>query len=121
KDTLGFRVSAWHRHDGGYIDRIDTNTGAITERNANHGQVDSLRAALTWQPVSGLTITPSILYQKRDIHDVDLYFTAISNPDNGVLLNGSPNLRGTLDRFSLPAVLIRYDWSAVSLISNTSY
>ncbi|MBS0419733.1 MAG: TonB-dependent receptor [Proteobacteria bacterium] len=120
-DVLGFRVSAWHRHDGGYVDRVDTSTGNTTEHNANHGQIDSLRGALTFQPVSGLMITPSILYQKRNVHDTDLYFVGISDPGSGVFLNGSPDLRGSLDRFSLPALLIRYDWTAVSLISNTSY
>src|SRR6202162_4289504 len=36
--TLGFRVSAWYRRDGGWIDRVDPTTGAVVDANANHGE-----------------------------------------------------------------------------------
>ena len=29
--TLGFRISAWYRHDGGWIDRVDPTTGAVVD------------------------------------------------------------------------------------------
>lgn len=121
ENELGFRVSAWYRRNGGYIDRLDTNTDTITERNANHSETAAFRAALSYAPAEGLTITPSVLYQRRGQHDTDAYFTAISDPSAGRFLNDSPELRPDSDKFFLSALSIRYDVGSVSVISNTSY
>ena len=122
EDTLGFRVSAWYRKSGGWVDRVNTFTGNnVTEKDANHQQSTSLRAALAFQPTDGLTITPSVLYQKRDRNDTNNFFVGISNPSDGVFYNGSPEKRGGTDKFILPALYIRYDVANVSIISNTSY
>src|SRR5713101_6832053 len=36
--TLGVRVSAWYRYDGGWIDRIDPVSQATAQKNANYAQ-----------------------------------------------------------------------------------
>src|SRR6202050_2157250 len=42
--TLGFRVSAWYRKDGGWIARVDpANPADIIEANANHDETTVLR------------------------------------------------------------------------------
>ena len=79
-DKLGFRISAWARRDGGYIDRVDYQTLATTDSNANRVDTYALRAALTWAPTPGLTITPAINFEKRDQHNYDDYWVSISNP-----------------------------------------
>src|SRR5882757_5253233 len=49
--TLGFRVSAWYRKDGGWIDRVaPSDPTNIIEANANHDETTVLRAAAIWTP-----------------------------------------------------------------------
>src|SRR5579863_4016775 len=47
EDKLGFRISAWGRRDGGWIDRVDYQTLEPTQKNANTVDTIALRAALT--------------------------------------------------------------------------
>src|SRR5579859_6705732 len=47
EDKLGFRISAWARRDGGWIDRVDYHTLATTDSNANRVDTYVLRAAVT--------------------------------------------------------------------------
>lgn len=118
---LGFRASVWGRRDGGYIDRVDYLTRAITDRNANRVDTYALRAALTWAPTANLTITPAIDYQKRDQHNYDNYWVGISDPGAGRLRNGAPDRQADPDRFYLPSLKIEYDLPWAKFISNTSY
>ena len=120
-DKLGFRISAWDRRDGGWIDRVDFNTLAPTDSNANWVDTFVTRGAVTWAPVEGLLITPAIYYQNRIQHNYDLYWTAISNPGSGTYLSGTPDRMGDKDHFVLPSLKIEYDSSLVKLISTTSY
>ena len=74
EDKLGFRISAWARRDGGWVDRVDYQTLAVTDKNANRADTYALRAAITWKPTPNLSITPGIDYQKRDQHNHDEYW-----------------------------------------------
>jgi iron complex outermembrane receptor protein len=121
EDKLGFRISAWGRRDGGWIDRVDFNTLKPTQKNANWADTTEMRAAMTWAPTPNLTITPSIYYQKRDQHNYDQYWVSISDPNSGRFLSGTPDRMADLDGFYLPALKIEYDGAAVKFISNTSY
>jgi iron complex outermembrane recepter protein len=119
QDKLGFRISAWGRRDGGWINRVDYQSLAVTDRNANRADTYALRAALAWAPTSNLTITPGIFYQKRDKHNYDNYWVGISSPGN--YLSGTPDRQADPDRFILPTLKIEWDLSRVKVISNTSY
>ncbi len=119
ENKLGFRLSAWGRRDGGWIDRVDYQTLAVTEKNANRADTYALRAAVTWAPNDKLLITPGIFYQKRDQHNVDRYWTAISSP--GRYVSGTPDRMADPDRFYMPTLKVEYDLGAVRVISNTSY
>lgn len=121
KDTLGVRISAWHRRDSGYIDHVDSQTGAIDDKNINHGEVTVLRGALAWEPSPGLRFTPSIQYQRRTTNASDNFFVGLSDPRSGVFHTSTPEYRGVRDRFILPSLFARYDIGGVSMISNTSY
>jgi outer membrane receptor protein involved in Fe transport len=121
EDKLGFRLSAWGRRDGGWIDRVDFTTLAATEQNANFADTYVLRGALTWQPVDGLQITPGVYYQDRGQHNHDLYWVSISDPGAGRYLSGTPDRMADRDRFYLPSLKIEYDATAVRFISTTSY
>jgi outer membrane receptor protein involved in Fe transport len=121
EDKLGFRISAWVRRDGGWIDRVDYQNLDVTDHDANRVDTYVLRAAMTWKPVDNLTITPGIDYQKRDQHNYDYYWVSISDPAAGQFLSGTPDRMADPDRFYLATLKVEYDLPAVRIISNTSY
>ncbi|MBV9571851.1 MAG: TonB-dependent receptor [Alphaproteobacteria bacterium] len=120
-NQLGFRVSGWWRHDGGYIDQINYLTGAVTDKNTNWTDNLAFHGAMGWEPNGNLTVTPSIFFQNRRTHNDDEWWTALSNPNDGRYITGTPELMGNHDRFVLPALKIDYNLGDVELISNTSY
>lgn len=119
---VGLRASIWHRHDGGYLDRLDTATLQTVERDVNESDALTARVALGFQFTETLMITPSIFYQKQRIDDGSRFELAVSDRSSGDLklsLNKRPEPRD--DRFYLPAVKVELDLGAVTLISDTSY
>ncbi len=121
EDKLGFRISAWGREDGGWINRVDFNTLDTTQKDANHVDTGVIRAALAIKPTSNLLITPAIYIQDRDQNNYDQYWVSISNPGSGKFLSGTPDQMADRDRFYLPSLKIEYDAGGIKLISNTSY
>ncbi|MGN6517227.1 MAG: TonB-dependent receptor [Rhizomicrobium sp.] len=120
-DKLGFRVSGWWRHDGGWIDHIDYLTGKTIDNNSNHADTLVTRASLLWQVTNELAITPSIYYQNRRVHNDDEYWVGLSDPSKGRYITATPELMGNKDRFTLPALKIDFTPGDVELISDTSY
>ncbi len=120
-DQLGFRVSAWVRHDGGWIDKVDYMTGAVLQPNTNSAGTFVTRGSLLWQPTAHLAITPSIYFQNRDQNNLDQYWVGISDPGSGVYKTGTPENMADKDHFVLPDLKIDYDMGGIELISNTSY
>ncbi len=120
-NELGFRVSAWFRQDGGWIDRYDPYTGTVVDPNTNREGTLVLRAALLWQPMENLTITPSILYQDRKRHDVESYWLVFSNPADSQYASGRVTPTIEPDRYYMPTLKIQYDMGKTQLISDTSY
>jgi len=86
-DKLGFRVSAFYRHEGGWIDGVTGNyqildyTGAAygnsvaftktqtIAQDINWNRTEALRGALKWQVSDSVTVTPSVFYQKHHLND----------------------------------------------------
>ena len=118
--VLGFRASAWYRRDGGWIDRVDPFSRAVIDSNANHVGTVVLRLAGVWQPMDGLKVTPSFIYQNSKRHDASLYQDAYSNAGSGKFNNADPNALPVPDKFYLPALKVEADLGPVTLISNTS-
>ena len=121
EDKIGFRISAWDRHDGGYVDRFNGGDVGGVEKDANYTDTYVLRGAVTLAPIDNLTITPSVNYENRDQHNHDEYWVGTSNPGSGDFNSGTPELMGDSDHFVLPAIKIEWDAGPVNLISNTSY
>ena len=120
-DQLAVRASGYYRRDGGYIDRVDYITGNVVEKDANRSDTVVLQGALTWAPVDGLRITPTVFYQKLTIDDGNYYWESLSDPGRGVFRNGNAIANTSSDRFVLPALKMELDLGAVTLASNTSY
>ncbi len=88
QDAVGFRLSAWIRNDGGYINRIDPFDGSVVDPNSNWAQTILVRAAFVFAPTATFQITPSIDYQSINVNDSSAFYTYLSDPSQGVLQNG---------------------------------
>ena len=122
EDKLGFRISAWGRRDGGYIDRVDYQTLNPTDANANRVDTYALRAAFTWAPIPNLKITPAVDFQNRYQHNYDNYWVGdLQSRRAGMFLNGTPDRQPDRDHFLLPSLKIEWQGPGVSFISDTAY
>jgi outer membrane receptor protein involved in Fe transport len=119
--TLGMRVSAWYRYDGGWIDRIDPVSLATAQQNANYVQTKLVRIAAVWAISDQWKVTPSYYYQDRYANDVQNYWPLYSNPGSDRYVSANPTQRTVPDTFYIPAVKIEGDLGAIRLVSNTSY
>jgi outer membrane receptor protein involved in Fe transport len=83
QDKLGFRVSVFARHTGGWLDYVNRVTGEQWAENANDGDARAFKAALTWAPFDRARITAS-LYSARDAWDSQAqgYHLSTSAPIN---------------------------------------
>ena len=121
QDKLGFRVSGWSRNDGGYIDRVSPDTGAVVDANSNYDVSTVGSLAFTWVPIDRLKITPSIYYQNVYSHDRDQYWSNLSDPYGDQFRQAARVGQPSRDQFGLPALKMEYDFEDFSIISNTSY
>ncbi len=140
EDELGFRVSAWHRRDGGYVDHMSAIPGGYHNANSNWGDSDVLRAALAIAPTEGLRITPSLYYQHLYTHDSSGFEPAQSNQAQDAFVQQWASLNPTYsdvaggrfvneqlqqvpstDTFYVPALKIALDLADAQLVSNTGY
>ncbi len=120
-DVLGYRASIWFRYDGGWINRVNDETGDITERNANYASATAIRLAFIYQPNDSVKITPSVMFQNKQQHDLGTYWPAYSNPGSGDFNNATPERIPIPDEYYLPALKAQIDFAHATLISNTSY
>ncbi|HEX4151001.1 MAG TPA: TonB-dependent receptor [Steroidobacteraceae bacterium] len=118
--VLGYRASIWYRYDGGWINRVD-NAGDITESNANYANSTVARLALLWQPSENVKLTPSVLFQNKQQHDLSTYWPAYSDPAAGRFNNATPERIPIPDEYYLPAIKLQVDFDHMTFISNTSY
>jgi outer membrane receptor protein involved in Fe transport len=119
--VFGVRFSAWFRHDGGWIDRVDPTTLDVVDKNANYSGTAAFRLAGLWKPNDVLSITPSIIYQDQHRNDVTIYWPEYSNPSQDRYVSANPTPRPEPDSFYLPALNVQADLGPVKLISTTSY
>ncbi len=119
--VLGVRMSAWFRHDGGWIDRVDPTTLDVVDKNANFTGTAAFRLAALWKPNDVISIAPSIVYQNQRRNDVTVYWPEYSNPSQNRYVSADPTGRPEPDLFYLPALNVQVDMGPVKLISTTSY
>jgi len=119
--VFGVRFSAWFRHDGGWIDRVDPTTLDVVDKNANFDGTASMRLAALWKPNDTISVSPSIIYQNQHRNDVTIYWPEYSNPNKDRYVSADPTGRPEPDVFYLPALNIQADLGPVKLISTTSY
>jgi outer membrane receptor protein involved in Fe transport len=120
-DALGFRISAWTRLDGGYVNRVDPFTLTPVERNANHSLSTSLRGALTLAPSEAVQITPSLTYTSYNRHDQPYFFLNLSDVGAQQLKNGSLLRQPADEAFYLGALKLTATLGAANLSAVSSY
>jgi iron complex outermembrane receptor protein len=139
QDELGFRVSAWHERQGGYIEHDSAIAGGANYPDAGWRDSDALRAALTLAPVASLKITPSMFYQHIYWNDVPTFDPGgstfpdpmtmnwsslnptLTNLDSGRLAFQGLLMQPSSDSIFLPALKIEDEVPGVTLTSSTSY
>jgi iron complex outermembrane recepter protein len=121
ENVLGVRGSFWYRHDGGWIDRVDPFTGATTDHSTNYAGTIAARLAAKAAITEDLSLTPSVVYQQRRLHDQTLYYPILSDPGSDSYKNAQPLQQAVNDTYVLPALKADADLGFASLISNTSY
>lgn len=138
-DALGFRVSAWHERQGGYIEHVSAIPDGANYPNSGWRDADVLRAALTFAPITQIKITPSMFYQHTYWNDVPTFdpggpnFTdpmitnwsslnpTLTNLDAGRLAFQGLLLQPSSDSLYVPSLKITGDVPGVTLTSSTSY
>ena len=119
---LALAASLWDRHDGGWVDRQNANPLLPPQpvlRNVNDGNTMVGRFALKWAPMEGLSITPSVIFQRRTTGDSSNVWESLSS--GSTQLSGQPNASPDWDRFVMPALAMNWDAGAVQVIGNVSY
>jgi iron complex outermembrane receptor protein len=133
-NVLGLRVSASFRQDGGWVDRVSyTQNPALnpilptiayagtTQKAANWQQTITFRAALKWMASDAIVVSPSIYYQRLQIHDTAAYWETLSDPSAAVFRNGNALTNPSADPYWLAAIKVEWDLGSSALTSNTSY
>lgn len=126
-DTMALRVVGYHTEYAGFIDALRPG-GARTE-DVNSGSRSGIRAALTIEPNTALTITPRIMYQEIDVDGFNRQevFNLFANP-----FQSTPVTLGEREQFllldeqftdetMLADLTVGYDFGSVQLTSVTSY
>ena len=119
--TLGFRLSASYRQDGGWVDHVNYSNQATTYANSNYQDTVVARGALKWAVTDTLSITSSVYYQELTLGDTSAYWPSLSDPGAINFDNGNAQRNPSTDPFYLAAVKI--DWNAgfAQLTSDTSF
>jgi iron complex outermembrane receptor protein len=120
-DTLGFRVSAYYRKDGGFVDRESYAQRRLSDRDSDWQEGKSVRAAFGWAPTENLTITPAVYYQELFKNDQTEFWEERSDLDAGRFRNASALSEPVRDDYVLPSLNVQWHLGPVDLISTTSY
>lgn len=124
EDKVGFRISGYRRRDGGYIDRVPyVPSRGTPEKNSNPAETTVANLALSFAPVEGLTITPSVFYQQIDREGIDQFWTFVEGSPRTPLrrfTSGEGVDSFNRDRALIYSLKAEYDLGPVTLINSTS-
>jgi outer membrane receptor protein involved in Fe transport len=142
EDRIGFRFSAYHRREGGWIDHVSWQDPTLDEDNSNDVETSVIRAALTIKVNDSIVLTPSIYMQNAKYYDRDRTSMITrcpatlgspvpsplvpcprgpSDPDNGKFNNYASVTQDASDHFSLPSLKASADWGNLNFVSVTSW
>lgn len=121
-DELGFRVSAWGDHEGGYVNLVNPYTGqGVVRPDVNTTDKLATRAALTFKVGDAVQITPSVYYQSLKPGDSGRFYGLFSDPSDGQFNSGTFFGETASDHFALPSLKVAAHLPFAEFISTTSY
>lgn len=142
EDRIGFRLSAYHRKEGGWIDHISWQDPTLNEKDSNSVETSVIRAAVSIKVNDSILLTPSIYMQNAKYHDRDRNSMITkcpatlgspvpstltpcpwgpSDPDNGKFYNYASVIQNSSDHFMLPSLKATADWNDLNFTSVTSW
>jgi iron complex outermembrane recepter protein len=120
-DQIGFRISVWDRHDGGYVNLISPIDQSVVTHNANTKDKLAIRGAMEFKLDESIRITPSIHYQSIKSGDSGRFYEIFSDPSAGSF-NNAPLLPETWkDQFVLPTIKLEASLPFATLTAIASY
>ncbi|MEO5706440.1 MAG: TonB-dependent receptor [Alteraurantiacibacter sp.] len=72
EDRIGFRGGVYYRHEGGWIDQADRNTGNIIDENINIIKTLAVTGILEIRASDTFSLSPSVFYQRTKTSDRDV-------------------------------------------------
>ena len=139
ENVLGFRVSAWHGRDGGYVDHESAIPGGANYNDSGWRDSDVFRLAVTYAPLDSLKITPSFFYQRIRWNDEPTFDPGTSTSPDVMTTNWSPlnptysnvaagrlvfqgfSLQPSDDKLYLPSLKIEEKLADINITSSTSF
>lgn len=135
--TAALRLVGSESHDSGWIDRVVIADGqfpletnnlarrgnvlgapvASDYRDVNDAELGSFRAALLWKPIDGLTVAPSVMYQKISqggLNQID------SDPGTDAHYQPFDAAETYSDRITIGSFNVQYDFGPFDVTSATS-
>ena len=120
-DALAMRASAFYEFDDGYFDKGLGPESSPPTATVNH--VGSMKyfggqIALRYEPVSGLAITPRIMYQRTDQDGSPYAYDTATNLVQREVFNLHP---GGTDKWYLGSLTVNYTVPFGSFVSSSAY
>lgn len=120
-DTLALRASAFYEFDDGYFDKgLGPETAPPTAILTHVGSMKYYggQIALRFEPVSGLAVTPRIMYQRTDQDGSPFAYDTATNLMQREVFKLNP---GGTDKWYLASLTINYTAPFGSFVSSTGY
>jgi outer membrane receptor protein involved in Fe transport len=111
---LALRSGFHYRHDAGYVDRIDRDSGAPIARDVNDVAALAVRAGLKAQLGDTIEVTPAIMYQRTRRDDYPLFESGLG-PHRQSFIHDQPGK----ETFVLPSLTARISlpWASITSVS----
>jgi outer membrane receptor protein involved in Fe transport len=120
-DTLALRASAFYEFDDGYFDKglgLETAPPTATLTHVGSMKYYGGQIALRFEPVSGLAVTPRIMYQRTTQDGSPYSYDTATNLMQREVFDLNP---GGTDKWYLASLTINYTAPFGSFVSSTGY
>ena len=123
-ENFAFRASGFYRHDGGYIDVINEDTGAVAKKDANEADLKGGQLSLGARFGENVEAIASILYQDNDQGDLN-FFHSLRGMGTPLIPLGELQKTERVDislrdQFFLPSLTVTANLGFANLTSATS-